>query len=161
VVEKVVRPSILRVVAGVIGYALEPDAGERLVLGKVTILVRASAEQTGGSFSLFEEVPPMVDTPLHVHEREDELFYVLEGEHVFQVGEKEFRLGPGGVAFGPRDVPHAQRRVVPAEGRVLVLTTPGGFDGFFRRLAAAHEAGALGPEAYAEASKQYGITWLG
>jgi mannose-6-phosphate isomerase-like protein (cupin superfamily) len=149
------------VVAGVIGYALEPDAGERLVLGNITILVRASAEQTGGSFSLFEEMPPMVDTPLHVHEREDELFYVLEGEHVVQVGDKEFRLGPGGVAFGPRGVPHAQRRVVPGEGRLLVLTAPGGFDGFFRRLAGAHEAGALGPDAYAEASKQYGITWLG
>ena len=148
-------------VAGVLGYALEPDAGEPLVLGDVTILVRASAEQTGGSFSLFEEVPPMVDTPPHVHEREDELFYVLEGEHVFQVGGKEFRLGPGGVAFGPRGVPHAQRRVVPGEGRLLVLTAPGGFDGFFRRLAAAQKAEALGPDAYAEASKQYGITWLG
>ena len=147
-------------VAGVVGYALEPDAGERLVFGDATILVRASGEQTGGSFSLFEEVPPMVDTPLHVHEREDELFYVLEGEHVFQVGEKEFRLGPGGIAFGPRGVPHAQRRVVAGKGRLLVLTAPGGFDGFFRRLAAAHEAGVLGADAYAEASKEYGITWL-
>ena len=146
--------------AGVVGYALEPDAGERLVFGDATILVRASGEQTDGSFSLFEEVPPMVDTPLHVHEREDELFYVLEGEHVFRVGEKEFRLGPGGVAFGPRGVPHAQRRVVPREGRLLVLTAPGGFDGFFRRLAAAHEAGVLGADAYAEASAEYGITWL-
>ena len=43
---------------------------------------------------------------------------------------------------------------------MLVLTAPGGFDGFFRRLAAAHEAGALGADAYAEASKEYGITWL-
>jgi mannose-6-phosphate isomerase-like protein (cupin superfamily) len=148
------------VVAGVVGYALEPDAGERLVFGDATILVRASGEQTGGSFSLFEEVPPIVDTPLHVHERENELFYVLDGEHVFQVGEKEFRLGPGGIAFGPRGVPHAQRRVVAGEGRVLVLTAPGGFDGFFRRLAAAHEAGVLGADTYAEASKEYGITWL-
>jgi hypothetical protein len=102
----------------------------------------------------------MVDTPPHVHEREDELFYVLEGEHVFQVGEKEFHLGPGGLAFGQRGVPHAQRRVVAGQGRLLVLTAPGGFDGFFRRLAAAHEAGALGADAYAEASKGYGITWL-
>jgi mannose-6-phosphate isomerase-like protein (cupin superfamily) len=148
-------------VAGVVGYALEPDTGERLVLGEVTILVRASAEQTGGAFTLFEEVPPMVDTPLHVHEREDELFYVLEGEHVFRVGENEFPLGPGGVAFGPRGIPHAQRRVVAGEGRLLVLTTPGGFEGFFRRLAAADEAGALGPDAYAEASEEYGLTWLG
>jgi mannose-6-phosphate isomerase-like protein (cupin superfamily) len=148
-------------VAGVIGYALESEMGERLVFGDVTILVRAAAEQTSGAFTLFEEVPPMADTPLHVHEREDELFYVLEGEHVFRVGENEFPLGPGGTAFGPRGIPHAQRRVVAGKGRLLVLTVPGGFEGFFRRLAAADEAGALGPDAYAEASKEYGLTWLG
>jgi hypothetical protein len=55
-------------------YALEPDAGERLVFGGITILVRVAAIRSGGAFTLFEEVPPMGDTPLHVHEREDELF---------------------------------------------------------------------------------------
>jgi mannose-6-phosphate isomerase-like protein (cupin superfamily) len=141
-------------------YALDPDAGERLVFGNATILVRASAEATGGAFSLFEEVPPMVDTPLHVHEREDELFYVLDGEHVIHVGEEEFHAGPRAVVFAPRGVPHAQRRVEPGKGRLLVQTVPGGFDGFFRELAAAHDAGTLGPDAYANASKRYGITWL-
>jgi mannose-6-phosphate isomerase-like protein (cupin superfamily) len=147
-------------VAALPPFALEPDAGERLVFGEVTILVRASADATGGSFSLFEEVPPMVDTPRHVHEREDEVFYPLEGEHVIEVGDEEFTVGPGGVVFAPRRVPHAQRRVVPGEGRLLVLTAPGGFDGFFRELAAAQDAGTLGPDAYAAASERYGITWL-
>lgn len=122
--------------------------------------MRLSAETTGGAFTLFEEVPPLVDTPLHVHENEDELFYVLEGNHVFRVGDEEFRAGPGGLVFAPRGVPHAQRRVVPAKGRLLVLTSPGGVEGFFRELAAAHEAGTLGPEAYAGASQRYRITWL-
>jgi mannose-6-phosphate isomerase-like protein (cupin superfamily) len=75
-------------------FSLDGDDGERLVFGDITILVRASAESTGGAFSLFEEIPPLVDTPRHVHEHEDELFYVLEGEHVFEVGEEEFRVGP-------------------------------------------------------------------
>lgn len=141
-------------------YALEADGGERLVFGEVTILIRASAETTRGAFTLFEEVPPLLDTPRHVHEREDELFYVLEGEHVFQVGEEEFRAGPGGLVFAPRGVPHAQRRVVSGEGRLLILTSPAGFEGFFRELAAADEAGTLGPEAYASASQNYRITWL-
>ena len=48
----------------------------------------------------------------------------------------------------------------PGEGRLLVLTTPGGFDGFFRELAAADEAGQLGPDAYAGASERYGLTWV-
>jgi mannose-6-phosphate isomerase-like protein (cupin superfamily) len=144
----------------VTGYSLDPAEGERLVFGDVTILVRASAETTGGAFSLFEEVPPMVDTPLHVHENEDELFYALEGDHIVQVGDDEFRASPGGLVFAPRGVPHAQRRVVPGIGRLLVLTVPAGLEGFFRELAAAHQAGTLGPDAYASASKRYRITWL-
>jgi uncharacterized RmlC-like cupin family protein len=142
-------------------YALERNDGELLVLGDITILVRASAATTGGAFALFEEVPPLADTPLHVHEREDELFYVVEGDHVFQVGEEEFPAGPGAVVFAPRGIPHAQGRVIPGEGRLLVLVAPGGFEGFFRELAAAHEAGTLGPDAYAAASERHRITWLG
>jgi mannose-6-phosphate isomerase-like protein (cupin superfamily) len=132
---------------------------ERLTFGEVEILVKASAETTQGMLSVFEENEP-VDTPLHVHEREDELFYVLEGEHVFQIGEREHRAGPGELVFAPRGVPHSQRRVVPREGRTLVLTAPGGLEGFFRELADADRDGSLGPEAYARASARYGITWL-
>ena len=141
-------------------FALDPEAGERLVFGDVTILVRVPADVSGGAFTLFEEVPPLADTPLHVHRNEDELFYVLEGDHVFQVGEDEHRVGPGGLVFAPRGVPHAQRRIVAGHGRELVLTTPGGFEGFFRELASAHAAGSLGPEAYAAASERFAITWL-
>jgi mannose-6-phosphate isomerase-like protein (cupin superfamily) len=133
---------------------------ELLRFGDVTILVRVSGESSGGALSLFEEVPPLVDTPRHMHANEDELFYVLDGEHVIEVGDDEHRAGPGDAVFAPRGVPHAQRRVVPGEGRLLILTVPGGFDGFFRELAAADAAGALGPDAYAAASQKYGITWL-
>jgi mannose-6-phosphate isomerase-like protein (cupin superfamily) len=138
---------------------LAADSGERVRFGEVEIVIKASGESTGGAFALFEENEP-VDTPLHVHENEDELFYVLEGEHVFQVGEEEFLTGPGGLVFAPRGVPHAQRRVVPRTGRVLVLTAPAGLEGFFRELARADRAGELGPEAYAGASKTHGVTWL-
>jgi mannose-6-phosphate isomerase-like protein (cupin superfamily) len=145
--------------AGPAGFALDANGGERLVFGDVTVLVRASAETTGGAFTVIEELPPMVDTPLHVHAKEDEMFYVLEGEHIVQCGDQEFNLGPGGVVFLPRGIPHSQRRVVPGEGRLLVLTSPAGFEGFFRELAEADRAGELGPDAYAAASKRYGITW--
>jgi mannose-6-phosphate isomerase-like protein (cupin superfamily) len=141
-------------------FAFEADAGERLRFGDVTILIRASADATGGAFAVLEEVPPLVDTPLHVHANEDELFYPLEGEHVVHVGDEEFEVGPGGVVFAPRGVPHSQRRVVPGEGRLLIVMSPPGFEGFFRELAAAEAAGTLGPDAYAGASKRYGITWL-
>ena len=140
--------------------ARQAGDGERLSFGPVTILVRVPSEASGGAFSLFEEEPPLADTPLHVHSNEDELFYVLDGDHVFRVGDTEHTVGPGGFVFAPRGVPHSQRRVVPGEGRELVLTTPGGLEGFFRELARAQEAGTLGPDAYATASERFGITWL-
>ena len=146
--------------SAVAAYALGADDGERLRFGDVEVVVKASADTTDGAFTIFEENEPE-DTRLHVHENEDELFYVLEGEHVFQVGDQEFRAGPGGLVFAPRGVPHAQRRVVPRTGRILVLASPAGFEGFFRELAEADRAGVIGPDSYASASKNYGITWLG
>ena len=132
---------------------------EYLRFGEVEITLKASGEETGGAFAVFEENEP-VDTGLHVHEREDELFYVLEGEHVFTVGDTEHHAGPGDLVFAPRGVPHAQRRVVPRTGRTLVLTAPAGLEGFFRELADAERAGVLGPDAYDRASRDYGIRWL-
>jgi mannose-6-phosphate isomerase-like protein (cupin superfamily) len=95
-----------------------------------------------------------------VHEREDELFLSLEGDHIIELDGEEHRIGPGEFLFAPRGVPHSQRRVVPREGRMLIVATPGGLEGFFRELAEADAAGTLGPEAYATASVRYGITWL-
>ena len=140
-------------------FDVAAEDGERLRFGDVEVLVKASADTTGGAFTIFEERDP-VDTPLHVHTNEDELFYVLEGEHVFQVGNEEHRAGPGALVFAPRGVPHAQRRVVPRTGRVLIMTSPAGLEGFFRTLAEADRTGTLGPEAYASASEEYGITWI-
>jgi len=149
----------MRVGSAAAAYELPSEGGERLRFGDVEIVVKASADSTGGAFTVFEENEP-VDTRLHVHEHEDELFYVLEGEHVFEVGDEEFHAGPGAIVFAPRGVPHSQRRLVPRTGRILVLTSPAGFEGFFQELADADRAGVLGPDTYARASAKYGITWL-
>ena len=136
-----------------------PERDERLTFGGAEVRVKVDGKTTGGAYSVIEEIDPL-DTPLHVHEREDELFIVLEGEHVYTVGDQEFEAGPGDVVFGPRGVPHAQRRVVPRAGRELVVVSPAGFEGFLRGLAGADAAGELGPDVYARVSAEYGITWL-
>ena len=136
------------------------SGGERLGFGGITIVVHAGAEDTGGAFSVMEEVPPLSDTPLHMHASEGEFFYAVEGEHVITVGEREHRLPPGQGVFAPRGVPHAQRRVESGVGRMLLIVSPGGFEGFFRRLAEADRAENLDAAAYAAASQEFGITWL-
>lgn len=148
-----VTPSMLE------AFKLDADGGERLRFGDVEVVFKATVETTGGAFSLFEESAP-VDTPLHIHEYEDELFFIVEGEHVLQVGEEVFHVGPGDLVFAPRGVPHSQRRVVPRTGRLLEIVSPGGLEGFFRELAEAERDGSLGPDAYATVSKKYGISWL-
>jgi mannose-6-phosphate isomerase-like protein (cupin superfamily) len=141
------------------GFALDSESGERLRFSDAEFLVKASADTTGGAFSVIEEVAPL-DTPLHVHAHEDELFFVLEGDHVFRVGDEEFAVGPGGLVFAPRGVPHAHRRARPRTGRFLTLTSPAGFEGFFRELAEAEQAGSPSADAYTRVSEKYGVTWL-
>jgi mannose-6-phosphate isomerase-like protein (cupin superfamily) len=139
---------------------MDASGPERLEFGGITIVVQAGVEVTGGAFSVLEEQPPMVDTPAHIHANEDEYFFALEGEHVITVGDDEHRIAPGEGVFAPRGIPHAQRRVKPGEGRTLLVVAPGGFEGFFRRLADAERAGNLDAAAYAAASEEFGITWV-
>ena len=141
------------------GHKVDADGGERLPFNGMELVIRASAESTGGAFSIVEEINA-VDAPLHIHEREDELFYILEGHHIFTVGGREIEAGPGDVVFGPRGVPHAQRRVVPRTGRTLSMFSPAGFEQFFRDLSEADRAGALGPEDMVRITEQHGARWV-
>jgi mannose-6-phosphate isomerase-like protein (cupin superfamily) len=72
--------------------------------------------------------------PLHVHHREDETFYVLEGKISVLVGEERFEAGPGDFVFGPRGVPHAFL-VRSERAKFLVTFTPAGIERFFADVA--------------------------
>jgi mannose-6-phosphate isomerase-like protein (cupin superfamily) len=117
-------------------------------------------ESTGGAFSIVEEIHTL-DTPPHIHHSNDELFYVLEGDHIFTVGDTEFEAGPGDLIFGPRGVPHAHRRVVPRAGRILEMFSPAGFEAFFRDLAEADRTGQAGVEDLRGIAAKFGATFLG
>ena len=86
------------------------------------------AAETGGSLSVFEgTVPPGAGAPPHVHAHEDEAFYVLEGELVFEIDGRNLplRLGPGSFVFAPRGSRHAFRNESTAAARMLALALPG------------------------------------
>lgn len=99
------------------------------------IHVLLSAQETGGAFALFmEEVPPQAGPPLHIHHREDETFYVLEGELVVQLGEERIIVPAGCAAFLPRGVPHTFTNRGAEIARALVALTPGGLERFFAEV---------------------------
>lgn len=98
--------------------------------------VRAKAETTNGAFGLIEhwEVPPGQASPYHTHHREDESFYILQGEVAFVIDGKWQRVGAGGFVFGPREIPHGFKVVGDEPAQMLLLATPGGFEQFVLEL---------------------------
>lgn len=114
------------------GFGVQPDGGERLSwMGEPTLL-KLTGAQTGGLYAVAEIVStPEGFVPLHVHHREDEAFFVLDGEVTFTIGAETVEAGPGSFAFGPRDVPHRYTVATPS-ARMLMLFSPAGFEGFIR-----------------------------
>jgi quercetin dioxygenase-like cupin family protein len=93
--------------------------------------IKARAEDTAGAIGVVEGTfYEGFGPPLHIHSREDEALYVLEGEIRFRSGDDEFVAGPGTWVWGPRGVPHAFK-VVSETARALVVVTPGGFERMF------------------------------
>jgi quercetin dioxygenase-like cupin family protein len=108
------------------------EGDKRLFLGGGLHTWKLMAEDTDGTFFLFEDVMAKgKTTPLHRHADADETTYILEGEIVVKVDGKESRLGPGAMSFVPRGVPHAFL-VVSDEARLLTLQTPGTGQAFYR-----------------------------
>lgn len=77
--------------------------------------------------------PPGAEAPLHVHHREDEGFWVLEGDVTLEVGDAVIRAHAGDFALGPRGIPH-RYTVGDAGCRMLFICTPGGFEELVRAM---------------------------
>ena len=130
--------------------ALEPaavpsDGGEaRWWLGSLAVL-KATAADTGGQLAIVEMTEaPGREAPLHVHHREDEGFWILEGEVTFEVGGATIAARAGDYVFGPRDLPH--RYTVGAAGcRMLFLLLPGGMEALIREMSEPAAARTLPP----------------
>jgi quercetin dioxygenase-like cupin family protein len=96
--------------------------------------IKAGATDTGGQLTIIEVTcAPGFDAPLHVHYREDEAFWILEGEATFSVGQETLRARAGDYAFGPRNIPH-RYSAGSAGCRMLFMLTPGGFEELVRDM---------------------------
>ena len=91
--------------------------------------------QTAGACFMFEAwVPPGNGSPPHVHSREDEAFYVVEGEFEFFVAGETIRLVSGEFLFGPRGIPHNFRNIGSTPGKLIITVTPAGLEDFFAEI---------------------------
>jgi mannose-6-phosphate isomerase-like protein (cupin superfamily) len=143
-------------------FVREPGAGSTLNVLGVTHIYKATATETAGSFSLWEDVvPPGAGAPPHVHSREDEAFYVLSGEIQieFEGEPAPRRIGPGGFFYGARHRRHGYRNVSDQPARVLVMCMPScGLDQMFVELDAATAAGMTEMAKLAAITAKYGVT---
>lgn len=115
-----------------------------------------------GGVSIIEDVsPPGGGPPLHLHQREDELFRVLEGRYLIRCGDETHDVVAGDTILLPRGVPHTFFNPEATPGRLLTVLEPGGFEGFFEEV---HAAGLEAPcdfPAIAELGARYGLEFLG
>jgi quercetin dioxygenase-like cupin family protein len=101
-----------------------------------TMTLLLSGEQTNNLFSLWiETVPPGGGPPPHWHKNEDEWFVVQEGEFSFLLDGHWNALKPGDAAFMPRNALHTFKNTGTAPGKLLITTSPSGFETFFNRCA--------------------------
>ena len=114
-----------------------PGAGRNYkILGGDDVYVKATGADMGGCYSVFETtVPAGSGPPPHMHHREEEAFYVLEGQFEFKVGEKVISAATGSFLVAPRDVPHVFRNVGQTPARLLIVVTPSGFEDFVEEFA--------------------------
>ncbi len=123
-----------------------------------TVWIRASGADTGGAYTLIEgDHVAGTGPPLHTHAGEDETFWVIEGSYVMYVGDEEFAASGGEMVFVPRRTPH--RFECRSDGRMLLLFTPGGFDGFFAERASEESVHcrSLRPDELDAIGRKYGM----
>jgi quercetin dioxygenase-like cupin family protein len=126
--------------------AVRSDEGEARWWFAALAVIKATGADTGGQMTIVEMTePPGSDTPLHVHHREDEAFWILEGGATFQVGDATIEASAGDYLFGPRDIPH-KYTVGDAGCRMLFICTPGGnFENLVREMSVPAQRRTLSP----------------
>jgi mannose-6-phosphate isomerase-like protein (cupin superfamily) len=138
---------------------VSPHSGKSLEFLSVTH--KLTSQQTGGAYYLFESVfGPGNGNRLHVHRREDEVGYVLEGALEIRLADQTVVVGAGSIAHLPKNIPHAIRNPLKTPSRYLFMTIPAGLDQWFDALDAARNNGALDDVMFRMLSLDYGIEWL-
>jgi quercetin dioxygenase-like cupin family protein len=126
--------------------AFKISAGEGRIHGHIKLKgvnsnildVKISGSDTNGDLAIFEQtsLSKGKGTPLHIHNAQDEIFYVIEGTYKFQVGGEKYDLTTGDSIFLPRQVAHAWTQV-SEKGKMIVTMQPAGkLENFFVTMAA-------------------------
>lgn len=150
-----------------IGAFVVPSGGNRLggplYVAGGEISIKIASRDTGGAFAVFEgSVDPQVGPPLHRHREQDEWWYIIEGQFLFEVDGKQVHAGVGDVVFAPKGSCHTFQNIGSTPARAITTVVPGGLDVFFQELSAAVPRGvAIEPEKVVSLFEKHGLELLG
>ena len=145
-------PSILRVAAG------EDLYGEYRGPGVSYIAVKVSLPDPNGLLVLENTLYKKRGPARHLHYDQDEWFYAVEGEFIFEIGPERITLNTGDSILAPRKVPHVWAYMGETKGRLLIAFTPAGnMEAYFREVAKANAKPSQDPEFW----RNHGMELLG
>ena len=111
---------------------VEASGGTPWKIFGLEIVGKIMSAQTDGAYSVvISTTPPEGGPPLHVHEHEDELFYIIKGTYEFRFGDETILASAGDLVHLPAHIPHSFRNVGSEPGMAMNTMTPGGFEQFF------------------------------
>ena len=134
------------------------DGATFTMLGTTMRLI-ANAAGTAGRYTVIEQAtPPGWGPPRHIHSREDEIFYILDGSYELHVGDERRIVSAGASAILPRNIPHGFRNVASTPSRLVFTIIPGGLEEYF--LAVAKCSPPPNPPQLVELALPFGLTLL-
>jgi mannose-6-phosphate isomerase-like protein (cupin superfamily) len=136
-----------------------PDNGRDGFLGSIGVRFMIDGADAEERFSLVEHPmsPRSLAAPLHLHTREDEYSFVLEGRMGALLGDEVVEAGPGDLVFKPRNQWHTFWNAGDEPCRILEIIAPAGFERFFQELVAMGGVTAVEPEQLAQLNDRYGL----
>jgi mannose-6-phosphate isomerase-like protein (cupin superfamily) len=145
---------------GFLPALIEAGKGVTFTMLGTTMRLIATGAETGGRYTVGEQVTPVGwGPPRHIHSREDEIFYVLEGTYEVHCGDVRRTISAGACAVLPRGAPHGFRNTGLAPARLIFVITPSGLENYFIAIS---KFGPLPPSPadLAKLAEPYGLTLL-
>lgn len=136
-----------------------PDEGNQGFLGTIGVRFLIDGPGAGERFSLIEHSmsPRALAAPLHLHTREDEYSFVLQGRMGALLGDEVVEAGPGELVFKPRNQWHTFWNAGDEPCRILEIISPAGFERFFQELVDMGGVTQVAPETFAQLAQRYGL----
>jgi mannose-6-phosphate isomerase-like protein (cupin superfamily) len=136
-----------------------PRDAEEGFLGSIGVRFVIDGSEAGKRFSLVEHPmsPRALAAPLHLHTREDEYSFVLEGRMGALLGDDLVEAGPGDLVFKPRNQWHTFWSAGDEPCRILEIISPAGFEHFFHELVQMGGVVQASPDALAQLNERYGL----